>query len=161
MSNPEFKAMVRIAGADCDGNLSLMQGLNRVEGVGLNFARAVATVLGISPWMRVGNLTDEQVTKIEEALKDPMKYGIPVWMLNRRFDPMTGQDLHLVGSDVQFNARLDVEQQKRVRSWKGVRHSLGLKVRGQRTRTTGRTGRTIGVSKKALQEKASKPEEGS
>jgi len=45
----------------------------------------------------------------------------------------------------------DVEAEKNVQSWTGVRHSLGLKVRGQRTRTTGRKGRTVGVRKAALQ----------
>ncbi|MEM2885380.1 MAG: 30S ribosomal protein S13, partial [Thermoproteota archaeon] len=36
--------------------------------------------------------------------------------------------------------------------WKGLRHSLGLKVRGQRTKTTGREGRTLGVSRRAVAE---------
>jgi small subunit ribosomal protein S13 len=39
---------------------------------------------------------------------------------------------------------------KNIKSWKGVRHSLGLKVRGQRTKCTGRTGRSVGVKKKLL-----------
>jgi len=142
--------MVRIAGTTCDGKLPLVQGLRKIEGVGLNFAKAVTTVLGLSPWLRVGNLTDEQISKIEEVLRDPKKYGIPVWMFNRRIDPRTGRDLHLYGPDVRITERFDIELQKRIKSWKGVRHSLGLKVRGQRTRTTGRTGTTVGVSRKAV-----------
>jgi small subunit ribosomal protein S13 len=41
-----------------------------------------------------------------------------------------------------------------IRTWKGIRHSLGLKVRGQRTRTTGRKGRAVGVAKKIVMEAA-------
>jgi small subunit ribosomal protein S13 len=43
---------------------------------------------------------------------------------------------------------------KDIRTWKGIRHSLGLKVRGQRTRTTGRSGKAVGVKKKVLMEAA-------
>jgi len=154
MQNSEFKAMVRIAGTTCEGKLPLVQGLRKIDGVGLNFARAIAAVSGISPWMRVGNLSDEQISKIEEVLKDPKKYGIPVWMLNRRIDPRTGQILHLSGPDIKITERFDIEQQKRIKSWKGIRHSLGLKVRGQRTRTTGRTGTTVGVRRKATPSKS-------
>jgi SSU ribosomal protein S13P len=68
-------------------------------------------------------------------------------MYNRRKDYETGIDLHLVTNDVIFYARNDIEREKKIKSWRGVRHALGLKVRGQRTRTTGRTGITVGVRK--------------
>jgi small subunit ribosomal protein S13 len=96
----------------------------------------------------MGYVTDQDVAKIEEALKDPVKFGIPPWMVNRRKDIATGQDKHLVGSDLDFQLRTDIDGMTKIRSWRGVRHSLGLKVRGQRTRCTGRTGRAVGVSKK-------------
>lgn len=154
MQNSEFRAMIRIAGTTCDGKLPLVQGLRKIDGVGLNFARAIATVLGLSPWSRIGNLSDEQVAKIEEVVRDPIKHGVPTWMFNRRSDPRTGQNLHLFGPDVKITERFDIELQKRIKSWRGVRHSLGLKVRGQRTRTTGRTGTTIGVSRKSIKSKS-------
>ncbi|NLE05551.1 MAG: 30S ribosomal protein S13, partial [Crenarchaeota archaeon] len=37
-----------------------------------------------------------------------------------------------------------------IRSWRGYRHAYGLKVRGQRTKTTGRAGKSLGVKKKAM-----------
>jgi len=77
-----------------------------------------------------------------------LKFGIPNWMLNRRKDLETGKDLHLIGSDLEFRVKQDIEFMKSIKSWKGWRHSLGLKVRGQRTRTTGRTGRTVGVHRR-------------
>ena len=158
MSDVEFKAMVRIAGTGCDGNLPLVQGLNKVEGVGLNFARAVTTILNISPWVRIGSLSDEQILKVEDIIKDPGKYGIPIWMFNRRFDPKTGKNMHITGADVQMTTRFDIDQQKKIRSWKGIRHSLGLKVRGQRTKTTGRTGKSVGVSRASLERRPEKAE---
>ena len=69
-------------------------------------------------------------------------------MLNRRKDITTGEDLHLLGSDLTLEIDKDIKLLKKIRSWRGVRHALGLKVRGQRTRTTGRTGRTVGVSRR-------------
>ena len=43
---------------------------------------------------------------------------------------------------------------KEIRNWRGIRHALGLKVRGQRTRTSGRSGKAVGVKKKAIIAKA-------
>jgi small subunit ribosomal protein S13 len=81
-------------------------------------------------------------------------------MLNRRFDPSTGKNLHLIGADLELAVKEDIETMKRTKSWKGIRHALGLKVRGQRTRTTGRTGMTVGVSRKAQeQQQASEKKE--
>lgn len=72
----------------------------------------------------------------------------PAWFLNRGKDPETGREMHLIGSELVLAARRDVDLMKKLKSWKGVRHSLGLKVRGQRTVTTGRFGATAGVTKK-------------
>jgi small subunit ribosomal protein S13 len=82
------------------------------------------------------------------------KIGIPAWALNRRKDPETGSNFHLMGSDLDFVLKADIDRERFVGSWRGIRHSLGLKVRGQRTRTTGRKGRTIGVRKAAVQAQA-------
>ncbi|MEM4165256.1 MAG: 30S ribosomal protein S13 [Nitrososphaerales archaeon] len=54
-----------------------------------------------------------------------------------------------MGADLELAVKNDIEREKMVGSWRGIRHSLGLKVRGQRTRTTGRKGRTVGVRKSA------------
>ena len=98
--------------------------------------------------MRVGYLSDDVVDNIEKVIKNPIENGIPSWMVNRRKDLETGRDMHLIGSDLILATKMDIQLMKRIKSWKGIRHSLGLKVRGQRTRTTGRTGRTVGVSRR-------------
>jgi len=141
----EYRHIVRIAGTDVDGSLKLVYGLKKIKGVGIRFAQAVVNVLGLDPNMRIGYLDEETVKKIEDVLSKPLDYGIPSWFLNRQKDIETGKDMHLLGSDLVLAMKLDIQRMKRIKCWKGVRHALGLKVRGQKTRTTGRTGRTVGV----------------
>jgi small subunit ribosomal protein S13 len=82
-------------------------------------------------------------------------------MVNRPKDWESGLDLHAFGPDVEVRLRDDINLMKMIRSYKGVRHETGQKVRGQRTRSNGRTGLTVGVTKKAALEaaKAKKAEE--
>jgi len=143
-----FRHIVRIAGVDVEGDLLLPYGLAKIKGIGYNFALALIRVLGYDPRLRVGFLTDEDVKRIEDAINNPSKYGIPIWYFNRRKDYVTGEDKHLIGADLIFAARQDIEREIKIKSWRGIRHALGLKVRGQRTHTTGRIGPTVGVSKR-------------
>ncbi len=69
-------------------------------------------------------------------------------MLNRRRDIESGKDKHLVATDLTFQTRQDVQRHKDTRDWVGWRHLIGQKVRGQRTRNTGRTGMSVGVLRK-------------
>jgi small subunit ribosomal protein S13 len=98
----------------------------------------------------VGFLTDIDVDKLEDVITNPTKYGIPAWMLNRAKDMATGKDLHLIGADLTLRIKTDIEDMKDVKSWRGYRHAYGLRVRGQRTKTTGRSGKAMGVKKKDL-----------
>ncbi len=148
MSAQGFRHIVRIAGVDVEGDLLLPYGLAKIKGIGYNFALALIRVLGYDPRLRVGFLTDEDVKRIEDAINNPSKYGIPIWYFNRRKDYVTGEDKHLIGADLIFAARQDIEREIKIKSWRGIRHALGLKVRGQRTHTTGRIGPTVGVSKR-------------
>ncbi|MCS7108306.1 MAG: 30S ribosomal protein S13 [Sulfolobales archaeon] len=148
MPEATFKHIVRVAGTDLNGNLKLQYGLLRIKGVGYQLATYVVRVLGLSPSLRVGYLSDSDVKNIESVLANPLNYGIPPWALNRRKDYASGNDLHFIGADLMYVAREDIEREKRIKSWRGIRHALGLKVRGQRTHTTGRLGPTLGVSKK-------------
>lgn len=143
-----FKYIVRIAGTDIDGYLKLPYGLAKIKGIGITTAYAVIRTLGLDPNKRVGDLTDDEIKRLEEAFSDLRKLGLPAWLFNRRKDYETGEDLHLIGADLIFAARRDIEREIKIGSWRGIRHKLGLKVRGQRTRTTGRIGMTVGVKKK-------------
>lgn len=155
----DFRLIVRVLNTDIDGTIKVPYALAKVKGIGVNLGYAIARVAGIDPSMRIGSLSEKQVEKIEQIAKNPVKYGIPAWMVNRRFDPSTGEDRHLLGADLDLAIKEDIQTMIRTKSWKGIRHSLGLKVRGQRTRTTGRTGMTVGVSRKAAAAAQQKPEE--
>jgi small subunit ribosomal protein S13 len=145
----EFRHIVRIKGKDLDGSKKLVAALADLKGVGLNLAYAIINALRLDPKARLGSLSEAEINEIEKGLSDPSRIGIPAWKLNRRKDPIDGLNYHLIGADLEFAVRSDIEREKMIGSWRGVRHSLGLKVRGQRTRTTGRKGRTVGVRKSA------------
>jgi small subunit ribosomal protein S13 len=71
-------------------------------------------------------------------------------MLNRSKDMQTGKDIHIIGADLTLQTKTDIEEMKNIKSWRGYRHAYGLRVRGQHTRTTGRSGKALGVKKKEL-----------
>ena len=56
----------------------------------------------------------------------------------------------MLTSDIPFTLRNDIERERITASWRGYRHLSGLKVRGQRTRTSGRKGGAVGVAKGGL-----------
>ena len=146
----EYKHIVRVASADIDGQENLLQGLTRIKGVGLRIAKTIINQLELDPSQRLGYVTDETIAGIEQIIKDPVAAGLPDWYVNRPRDRMSGKMLHLIGSDLEFAHRNDIDRLRRIKSWRGTRHSLGLKVRGQHTRTTGRGGMAVGVSRKKL-----------
>jgi small subunit ribosomal protein S13 len=143
----EFNYIVRLHGTNIDGTKMVPYALTDVKGVGIRLARAIVKQLGLDATERLGSLSDADVRKLERALDNPASIGLPTWMLNRQKDPMTGQDLHMLASDLDLRNKDDIDLMRETRSWKGERHTRGLKVRGQRTKTTGRTGRSVGVSR--------------
>ena len=125
----------------------MVVGLTKIRGVGYMFANTIINVLKINPNQRIGYLSPEQVKSIESIIKNPSASNFPSWFLNRRKDVETGEDKHLLTSDIAFTVRNDIEREKTSGSWRGIRHMFGLKVRGQRTRCTGRKGGAVGVAK--------------
>ncbi|MBI3640754.1 MAG: 30S ribosomal protein S13 [Thaumarchaeota archaeon] len=147
MSSQEYRHIVRIAGKDVPGAKKMIIGVSQVRGIGYNFAKAILDVLKIDQNSNIGFLTESQVEEIEKVMKNPSSINVPPWFLNRRKDIDSGENLHLITSDIEFNVRNDIEREKNTNSWRGFRHTYGLKVRGQRTRTTGRKGGAVGVRK--------------
>ncbi|MEX2684042.1 MAG: 30S ribosomal protein S13 [Candidatus Sigynarchaeota archaeon] len=148
MSEGDFKQIVRVLGTNIDGNRLLVYGLSEVQGIGIRFATSMVRILGLDASKRIGFLDDQTLAKLEDIAKNPLKYNIPGWMLNRRKDYRTGDDRHIVSSDLAYIKKLDIDRLRRIKCWRGIRHALNLKVRGQRTRTTGRSGLIMGVSRK-------------
>jgi len=147
LSAQEYRHIVRVVGNDIPGDKKLIVGLAQIRGIGYSFATAVLDTLKIGADANVGFLTDAQVKEIERVISDPAAAGFPAWFLNRRKDIETGKDRHLLTSDIEFTVRNDIERERAAGSWRGYRHMFGLKVRGQRTRTTGRRGGAVGVAK--------------
>ncbi len=160
MSSQEFRHIVRIAGKDVHGTKKTIIGISQVKGIGYSFAKSILDILKINPNSNIGFLTESQVEEIEKAMRNPASVNIPPWFLNRRKDMDSGNNLHLITSDIDFNVRNDVEREKGMNSWRGFRHTYGLKVRGQRTRTTGRKGGAVGVRKGGKVLPAGAPVEG-
>ncbi len=152
----EFNYIIRIEGKDIDGRKKVVPALSDLKGIGMNLSQMIITSLKIDTQLHFGSLNDDQIAKIMVAVKDPAKLGIPSWALNSRKDLDSGTDTHYISSDLQMNLKRTLEREIRIGSWRGVRHSLGLTVRGQRTRTSGRKGRSVGVKKSVLRAAAKK-----
>lgn len=159
----EATNIVHIAGKDVNASYDLIHALDEIKGIGFNLANAVAKVFasnqGIPYSTTIGSLSEQQLQMLEQMIREPAKYGIPGYMLNHRKDPETGLDLHYVGTDLTVRTRQDIEAQIKIGTWRGFRHQYGQRVRGQRSRSTGRTGPTVGVVKKKAEEALKKGEE--
>jgi small subunit ribosomal protein S13 len=157
-SKKEIKGIVRIAGKDIKGEMRLRRALMQVKGIGVPMSAAltkiVSSELKIQKDAMIGELSDDQLDRLTEMISNPSKHGVPERMLNRQRDVETSQSAHLIGTDLTFRTKQDITSAKDMNTWKGYRHAYGQKVRGQRTRTTGRTGMTVGVLRKAMLAKA-------
>jgi small subunit ribosomal protein S13 len=140
-------------GTDMQGTLKTVYALTKIKGISLSLSNAILKKAGVNPDVRVGFLTETEINKIEDIIKEPTKYNLPNWLFNRRKDAETGKDIHLTSADLMLKTKTDIDQEKAIRSWRGYRHAYGLKVRGQRTKTTGRAGKSLGVKKKTIQQK--------
>jgi len=153
MSSQEYRYILRIMGADVQGTLKTSYAVAQVKGVSSALSNAILKKAGVNPDLRVGFITESDVSKIEDVIREPAKYGIPSWMFNRRKDTESGKDVHVLSADLALKIKTDIDQAKEIRSWRGYRHAYSLKVRGQRTKTTGRAGKALGVKKKGLMQK--------
>lgn len=155
---PNFKEQVffRQLRTRVDGNAKVEYGLTQVKGVGKRFAQAVVRTANINPETRVGALSEKEVTQLEDVIINPIENGIPEFLVNRRKDLKSGKDRHVLGNELEITVKRDIDRMKKIKSYKGVRHQLGLKVRGQRTKSTGRHGLVIGVQRKKIRAKMEK-----
>lgn len=117
------------------------------------FKKGLAGFDSALPITRLGYVSDGEVGRIERTIENLSENEIPSWLLNRRWDRETGEDLHLIGSEIDLQVKSDIDLMRTTSSWKGYRHSYELKVRGQKTRTTGRKRRAVGVKKKSYSRK--------
>jgi small subunit ribosomal protein S13 len=145
--NPNFRYIVRVVNTDLDGTRPTALALTGVNGVGLRLAEVACLLANVPTEERIGNLSEQTVEGIEATLA-ALPTKVPLWMINHRREPMMGEALHYIGPELTTRRRDDINQMRMVRSYRGVRHERGQKVRGQRTRSNGRTGMAAGVLKK-------------
>jgi small subunit ribosomal protein S13 len=143
----DIKYFVRIRNTDLDGTRSVQISLTKIPGIGRITAQAISKLAKVNPLDTMGKLDDAGVDRLRQVVDN---YGpqVPAWMLNRPADPYTGEGKHLLSTDVLIGKEDDVNRMRKIRCYRGIRHETGQKVRGQRTKSTGRTGTTVGVKRK-------------
>ena len=139
--------LVRILSKDIEGKMQVYPGLTKIKGVSWSLSNAACNILGINKLKKIGELSDSEIEKITKFLKNPKA---PDFILNRRKDPETGENQHLVGIDLELRNEFDIKRLKKIKSYRGVRHALGLPTRGQRTQSHFRKNRrkSSGIQKK-------------
>ena len=148
MADNEFREIIRLGDKDIRGNVPMGHALTKPKGSSYMFANAVCKVLDLDIKRKCGDYTVKEVEKIEDVIRNPAKYNIPTWLMNRRRDRETGEDKHILSSDLDLTKQFDIRFMRKVKSYKGVRHAVGAKkVRGQSTKSTGRTG-TVAIRRK-------------
>jgi len=134
--------IVRILSKDIEGKMKIYPGLTKIKGVSWSLSNAVCEKLKVDRNRKIGSLTDEEVLKISEFIKNPK---IPKHIFNRRDDFETGENKHLSGSNLELQTEFDVKRLKKIKSYRGYRHMAGLPTRGQKTRSNFRKNRSKGV----------------
>ena len=139
--------IVRILSKDIEGKMKLYPGLTKIKGVSWAMSNAVCKILGIDKSKKIGELSEKEIKDISEFLKNPK---VPVFLVNRRFDIETGEDRHLIGIDLDLRKDFDIKRLKNIRSYRGLRHQIGLPSRGQRTKAHFRKNKSksVGIKKK-------------
>ena len=143
----DFKYIIRIANSDVSGEERLVNALTSIRGIGPRISNAIVQKLKLDPNKLAGKLDDKNVVDIENAIMNLNDY-VPDWLLNRQKDYDTGEDIHPVSVELKMTHDEDLNRMKKVKSYKGIRHASGHKVRGQRTYSNGRKGLALGVSRK-------------
>lgn len=146
-----IKHIIRIANTDLEGKKSVLYSLTGIKGIGRRMAKAIALKAGINPHATLGKLSTDEINRIKTVIDD-IENQFPKWMMNRQRDFYTGESKHLIGADLILSLREDLNIMKKIRCYRGIRHEMGQKVRGQRTRSTGRTGAIVGVTRKKVSE---------
>ncbi len=154
-NRPEKKyeeKLIRILSKDIEGNLKVYVGLTKIKGISWSLANAICRSLNLDKNRKMGSLTKEEIDKINDFIKHPK---MPSYLLNRKVDYETGENKHLIGSDLELQKEMDIGRLKKIKSYKGYRHAMGLPLRGQRTKSHFRKNKKkgVGIKKKTAVKK--------
>jgi small subunit ribosomal protein S18e len=148
MQDDEFQHILRVLNTNIEGRHKVMFALTSIKGVGRRFSNLVLKKADVDLNKRAGQLTNEEIDRVVTIIQSPRQFKIPDYFLNRQKDHKDGKYSQLISNVLDFKMREDLDRLRKIRAHRGLRHYWGLRVRGQHTKTTGRKGRTVGVSKK-------------
>ncbi|MCO5548195.1 hypothetical protein L7F22_001653 [Adiantum nelumboides] len=148
VANEEFQHILRVLNTNVDGRQKIMFALTSIKGIGRRFANLICKKADVDMNKRAGELSAQELENLMFIVANPRQFKIPDWFLNRKKDYKDGRYSQVVSNQLDMKLRDDLERLKKIRNHRGLRHYWGLRVRGQHTKTTGRRGRTVGVSKK-------------
>ncbi|EFQ24035.1 SSU ribosomal protein S13P [Aminomonas paucivorans DSM 12260] len=124
--------MARIAGVDLPREKRVEIALTYIFGIGLTSSKKILAATGVNPDTRTKDLTDEEAQRIRNEIENQFK----------------------VEGDLRREVAMNIKRLMDIGCYRGLRHRLGLPVRGQRTRTNARTRkgpkRTVAGKKKAV-----------
>lgn len=109
--------MARIAGVDLPSNKRVEIALTYIYGIGRPLANRILQAAGVDPSKRVHQLTEKEITDLRKEIEG--KY--------------------IVEGDLRRKVREDIQRLKDIKCYRGIRHTVGLPVRGQKTRSNART----------------------
>lgn len=109
--------MARIAGVDLPREKRVEIGLTYIFGIGRARSNEILDKTGISPDTRVRDLTDDEIAKLRDII----------------------EKVYTVEGDLRREVALNIKRLTEIRCYRGIRHRMGLPVRGQRTKTNART----------------------
>ncbi|XP_051207519.1 small ribosomal subunit protein uS13z/uS13y/uS13x [Lolium perenne] len=148
ISGEEFQHILRVQNTNVDGKQKIMFALTAIKGIGRRYSNIACKKADIDMNKRAGELTAEELDRVMHVVQNPRSFKVPDWFLNRKKDYKDGKFSQVTSNAVDMKLRDDLERLKKIRNHRGLRHYWGVRVRGQHTKTTGRRGKTVGVSKK-------------
>ncbi len=146
----QVRHIVRVANTDLVGGKAIHIALMKIKGIGIMYSMMACRIAHINPMKKAGLLNEGEIERLNDIILNPDKYNIPSWMKNRKREFDTGKTTHLVTGTLDFTVEQDLRRMKKIKSYKGLRHAVGLTVRGQRTKSNFRRnkGKVVGVKRK-------------
>merc|ERR1712094_105590 len=146
-STDQFQHILRVLNTNVDGRHRVPFAITAIMGVGRRFANMVCKKAEVDLNKRAGELTSEEIDKLIAVIQRPLQF-LPTWFVNRKKDIKDGKTNHVYANLLDTKMRESLERLWKCRAHRGLRHGWGLRVRGQKTCTTGRHGKTVGVARK-------------
>ena len=143
----DFSYILRIADSDIDGLRPIAIGITSVKGIGMRTSQQICRLAGVDGNTLGGHLSDDEQDRLRKSIDD-YATTVPWWLVNRQRDLGTNEDAHIVATEVKMTRDDDVARIAGVKAYRGMRHRSGHKVRGQRLRSNGRKGSSLGVERK-------------